>query len=124
MNNGRRACTNATAATPRSIMLPHTPAAHCALPHCRVQGLNWQPVASSDEVQALLEKGARTRATAATALNAASSRSHAVVSVKVMQRPAGGEGRPTISHLHLVDLGGKAASGEGGCLEWQCRKTR
>ncbi|KAI8466291.1 MAG: the Kifc3 motor domain in complex with Adp [Monoraphidium minutum] len=69
----------------------------------RVQGLVWRPVSTPDEVQAALLQGGRARKTAATALNAASSRSHALVSVKVRNSQ---QGRPVTTMLHLVDLAG------------------
>ncbi len=53
---------------------------------------------------AALADGSRQRATSATAMNAASSRSHAVLSVRVSA--AGG----AASLLHLVDLAGESHS--------------
>jgi len=60
-----------------------------------------------EEVRAVLAEGGRGRATASTAMNAASSRSHALVSVR-LQLP-GAPGSPNaggVSTLHLVDLAG------------------
>jgi kinesin family member C2/C3 len=57
----------------------------------------------ADDVEAALGQAHGARATAATALNAASSRSHAIVSVRV----AGvRDGVSVTSTLHLVDLAG------------------
>lgn len=72
---------------------------------CRVPGLLWRKVSNLAEVQAVLKEGARARATAATALNAASSRSHALVTVKVQ---GAREGNSFTSMLHLVDLAGES----------------
>ncbi len=71
--------------------------------HHRVQGLVWRKVANTDQVRAALKEGSRNRATAATALNSASSRSHALVCVKVQ---AVSQGKAINSVLHLVDLAG------------------
>lgn len=64
----------------------------------------WREVSCAEEVSAVLKEGWRARATAATALNAASSRSHALLCVKVRGVR---EGRPFTSLLHLVDLAGE-----------------
>jgi hypothetical protein len=69
----------------------------------RVPGLVWRRVSNTAEVQAALREGARARATAATALNTASSRSHALVSVKVQGVR---EGKAFTTMMHLVDLAG------------------
>ncbi len=67
----------------------------------RIAGLTWRPVKNVADVVAALAHGTEQRATSATAMNATSSRSHAVLSVKL----ALGEGGQ--SSLHLVDLAGK-----------------
>ncbi|KAL4436364.1 hypothetical protein ABPG77_009926 [Micractinium sp. CCAP 211/92] len=66
----------------------------------RVPGLTWRPVACVDDVLAVLSEGSKNRATAATSLNAHSSRSHALLSVRLTD--AAGQS----SVLHLVDLAG------------------
>lgn len=73
---------------------------------CRVPGLMWREVRCAADVTAVLREGWRARATAATALNAASSRSHAVLCVKVR---GARDGQPFTSLLYLVDLAGKPA---------------
>lgn len=80
---------------------------HLAEPCCvnhagvdRIAGLNWRPVMDVADVAAALAHGTEQRATSATAMNATSSRSHAVLSVKI----AFTEGSQ--SSLHLVDLAG------------------
>lgn len=70
----------------------------------RVPGLVWRPVTNANEVTAALREGSRARATAATALNASSSRSHALVSVRVSGLF---DGRKFTALLHLVDLAGE-----------------
>ncbi|EFN52668.1 hypothetical protein CHLNCDRAFT_26558, partial [Chlorella variabilis] len=67
---------------------------------CRVPGLTWRPVSSVDHVLHVLAEGSKNRATAATSLNAHSSRSHALLSVRL----TGADGRSSV--LHLVDLAG------------------
>ena len=67
-------------------------------------------------MEALLREGGRNRATASTALNAHSSRSHALLSVRVtVTQP---DGRRAVSLLHLVDLAGegrgRGVEGRGG----------
>lgn len=70
----------------------------------RVPGLSWRAVHSVQDVLAVLEEGSGARATAGTALNASSSRSHALLSVRLSEA----DGR--CSMLHLVDLAGGCAS--------------
>ena len=70
----------------------------------RIAGLTWRPVKDVADVAAALAHGTEQRATSATAMNATSSRSHAVLSVK-LAFAEGGQ-----SSLHLVDLAG------GSCL--------
>ncbi len=55
-----------------------------------------------DDVAAVLADGSRQRSTAATAMNSSSSRSHAILSVKICADVATG----ACSLLHLVDLAG------------------
>lgn len=69
--------------------------------HPRVQGLVWRPVSTPEEAAAALREGSRARRTASTALNAASSRSHALLSVKVRALQ---DGAPVTTLMHLVDL--------------------
>ena len=68
----------------------------------RVPALTWRPVASVAQVLATLAEGTAARATAATSLNAHSSRSHALLSVRLSD--PGGGAPPSV--LHLVDLAG------------------
>ena len=105
-----------------------------------VQGLASKPVASVKQVLDLLRQGFRARATSATGLNACSSRSHAVFTLKLVQTTAAGTedaaagagtGAGTgagavaatccTSELHLVDLAGserqKKTGAEGDRLK-------
>lgn len=66
----------------------------------RIPGLTWQLVKDAAEVAVALARGTEQRATSGTSMNATSSRSHAVLSVKL----AFADG--THSLLHLVDLAG------------------
>lgn len=68
----------------------------------RIPGLTWRQVATVDHVAAVLADGSRQRSTAATAMNSSSSRSHAILSVKICADAATG----ACSLLHLVDLAG------------------
>ena len=69
----------------------------------RIPGLTWRRVGDIAEVAAALGDGSRQRATCATAINVASSRSHAVLSVRVCATA----GRASL--LHLIDLAGGSA---------------
>ncbi|MEW5311300.1 MAG: hypothetical protein WDW38_003028 [Sanguina aurantia] len=69
----------------------------------RVVGLTWRKVTSMQAVKQNLKDGSKNRATAATALNAQSSRSHALVSIKL--HVSRGSSSST-SLIHLVDLAG------------------
>ncbi|KAI3430807.1 hypothetical protein D9Q98_009218 [Chlorella vulgaris] len=66
----------------------------------RVPGLTWRAVGGVEEVLAVLEEGTKNRSTASTILNAHSSRSHALLSVRLTDSA----GRSSV--LHLVDLAG------------------
>ncbi|PRW21080.1 kinesin KIFC3 isoform X3 isoform B [Chlorella sorokiniana] len=66
----------------------------------RVPGLTWRAVGSVADVLAVLAEGSRNRATAATSMNAHSSRSHALLSVRLTDE----DGQSSV--LHLVDLAG------------------
>ncbi|XP_055683426.1 kinesin-like protein Klp61F [Lutzomyia longipalpis] len=73
-----------------------------------VQGLEEIPVHSKDDVYKLLAKGQERRKTAATLMNAQSSRSHTVFSILVHIKENGidGEDMLKIGKLNLVDLAG------------------
>jgi hypothetical protein len=72
-----------------------------------VQGLSEQKVESAKELLQLLATADASRVTAATKLNASSSRSHAVLTLTLtMPAPRGGRGRSVSSRANLVDLAG------------------
>lgn len=68
----------------------------------RVPGRTWRTASRPEDALAVLEEGLRARATAATALNASSSRSHALLCLKIVD-PS--RELPTAA-LNLVDLAG------------------
>jgi hypothetical protein len=67
-----------------------------------VEGLTKLPISSPADVEAALERGASLRAVAETAMNAESSRSHAVVQICCAE----GEGGDRHATLNLIDLAG------------------
>ncbi|PSC71702.1 kinesin KIFC3 isoform X4 isoform A [Micractinium conductrix] len=66
----------------------------------RVPGLTWRSVTCVEDVLSVLAEGSKNRATAATSLNAHSSRSHALLSVRLTDSAG------QASVLHLIDLAG------------------
>ncbi len=68
----------------------------------RIAGLTWRPVAAPGDVAGALAQGQAARATGATAMNDASSRSHALLAVRLAPAAPGG----AATTLHLVDLAG------------------
>lgn len=72
----------------------------------RVEGLSERPVQSMDDVEELLEEGNKRRQQACTALNASSSRSHAVLILNVTLWQGGKDDEATQAKLYLVDLAG------------------
>jgi kinesin family protein 5 len=74
-----------------------------------VPGLRQEEVASLEDCLRLLQLGDRNRSVAFTALNACSSRSHAVVQLTVARRGGGGGAaaqRVRVGKLYMVDLAG------------------
>jgi hypothetical protein len=79
-------------------------------------GLAWRPVHQIEAVRAVLREGGRNRATASTAMNSSSSRSHAITTVRLAITTA--EGKTSSSTIYLVDLAGKVPTLEpelGAC---------
>ncbi|KAI6183469.1 Kinesin-like protein KIFC3 [Aphelenchoides bicaudatus] len=70
-----------------------------------IRGIRRPTVCSVEDLQALIEVGQKNRSTAATALNACSSRSHALVmmALKIIDRDSGNE---WTGRLNFVDLAG------------------
>jgi len=71
---------------------------------CEIPGLTYRSVSKMEEVLAAFEQGNANRATAATDLNAHSSRSHSILTVEVTTNE--NDGLPKTGRLHLVDLAG------------------
>jgi hypothetical protein len=94
--------------------------------HVFVAGLHWQTVKTAKEIQRWLSKGNQHRATASTNMNATSSRSHAILSIKIDQTPGPDASDEVLargclkSQLNLVDLAGservKRTGAEGNCF--------
>ena len=81
-----------------------------------VQGLTETELTTPEELAHLIDEGNKRRATATTLMNSESSRSHAVVVVKVEQYTEATRTRMT-SKINLVDLAGseRCAGAVGGC---------
>ncbi|KAK9902101.1 hypothetical protein WJX75_004452 [Coccomyxa subellipsoidea] len=86
----------------------------------RIPGLTWRQVATVDHVAAVLADGSRQRSTAATAMNSSSSRSHAILSVKICADAATG----ACSLLHLVDLAGSERVGRSEVAGTQMKEAQ
>ena len=87
----------------------------------KVGGLAEVSVAKKDEIFDILRKGSAKRQTAATKLNACSSRSHTIFSVTVRMKDIAnlmdGEEIYRIGKLNLVDLAGSENIGRSGAIE-------
>jgi hypothetical protein len=97
----------------RDLLHPATPARDIVVREragvIAVSGLREAPCADVDAVLRALARGVLARTTAATAMNATSSRSHALFTLLVERRrraPAPGEPRTVCAKFHLVDLAG------------------
>ncbi|KAH6927203.1 hypothetical protein HPB50_000835 [Hyalomma asiaticum] len=90
-----------------------------------IQGLEEITVHSREEVFFILQKGAAKRQTAATLLNATSSRSHTVFSVTVHIRETTDDGEELVKtgKLNLVDLAGSENIGRSGAIERRAREA-
>ncbi len=74
-------------------------------------------------MRAVLREGGRNRATASTAMNSSSSRSHAITSVRLAITSA--EGKASSSTIYLVDLaGGHRCCRGGSCVVMRCLAPR
>ncbi|KAK3859333.1 hypothetical protein Pcinc_034550 [Petrolisthes cinctipes] len=85
-------------------------------PKCgiKIVGLTEIPVTSLEETMRCLEHGAMNRATGATAMNAHSSRSHAIFSLHIQQRNSKKEENIVCSKFHMVDLAGSERAKKTG----------
>ncbi|CAK1552322.1 unnamed protein product [Leptosia nina] len=69
-------------------------------------GITEVPVSSTSETMMALEKGSGGRVTGSTAMNQASSRSHAVFTIVILKESRNNKNVATSSKFHLVDLAG------------------
>ncbi|KAL4220542.1 Kinesin-related protein 11 [Mactra antiquata] len=90
-----------------------------------IQGLEEIVVKSKDEVYEILERGACRRQTAATLMNAFSSRSHSVFTVTIHTKENTMEGEELLKtgKLHLVDLAGSENIGRSGAVDKRAREA-
>ncbi|GFU14469.1 kinesin-like protein KIF11-A [Nephila pilipes] len=90
-----------------------------------IHGLEEIMVNNKDEVYAILEKGTARRQTAATMLNATSSRSHTVfsVTVHIKENTVEGEELLKTGKLNLVDLAGSENVGRSGAIDKRAREA-
>ncbi|XP_006147700.1 kinesin-like protein KIF11 [Tupaia chinensis] len=90
-----------------------------------IKGLEEITVHNKDEVYQILEKGAARRKTAATLMNAYSSRSHSVFSVTIHMKETtiDGEELVKIGKLNLVDLAGSENIGRSGAVDKRAREA-
>ena len=71
-----------------------------------VKGLQEIVVDSPDKMQALIDQGMGSRTTASTQMNADSSRSHSVFTIKVHKKDLDDESKNVFAKVNLVDLAG------------------
>uniref|UniRef100_A0A8C2CA71 Kinesin-like protein n=1 Tax=Cyprinus carpio TaxID=7962 RepID=A0A8C2CA71_CYPCA len=87
----------------------------------KIVGLTEKEVFTAHEMVGCLELGNSARTVGSTAMNAASSRSHAIFTISLEQRRKGDKGDVMVSKLHLVDLAGserqKKTKAEGDRLK-------
>ncbi|XP_064473794.1 kinesin-like protein KIF11 isoform X2 [Ornithodoros turicata] len=90
-----------------------------------IQGLEEITVHTRDEVFFILEKGAAKRQTAATLMNATSSRSHTLFSITVHIRENTDDGEELLKtgKLNLVDLAGSENIGRSGAVDRRAREA-
>ncbi|KAG7321201.1 hypothetical protein KOW79_015616 [Hemibagrus wyckioides] len=87
----------------------------------KIVGLTEKEVFTAQEMVGCLEAGNSVRTVGSTAMNAASSRSHAIFTISLEQRRGGDKNDAMVSKLHLVDLAGserqKKTKAEGDRLK-------
>ncbi|KAJ0004319.1 hypothetical protein NQD34_010533 [Periophthalmus magnuspinnatus] len=87
----------------------------------KIVGLTERQVMSAQEMVGCLEQGNSARTVGSTAMNAASSRSHAIFTITLEQRRGTDKSDSVVSKLHLVDLAGserqKKTKAEGDRLK-------
>lgn len=91
-----------------------------------IHGLEEVTVRNKTEVYKILEKGSERRKTAATLMNANSSRSHTVfsITVNIKENTAEGEELLRMAKLNLVDLAGSENVSKSGAVDKRARETR
>ncbi|XP_050543316.1 kinesin-like protein KIF11 isoform X2 [Daktulosphaira vitifoliae] len=84
-----------------------------------VRGLEEVIVGNKDEVYKLLEKGSKRRQTAATLMNAQSSRSHTIftITIHIKESTIESEDIVRVGKLNLVDLAGSENIGRSGAID-------
>ncbi|PFX29238.1 kinesin-like protein KIF11 [Stylophora pistillata] len=90
-----------------------------------IQGLEELVVHDKDDVYNILERGKAKRQTAATLMNAHSSRSHSVfsVTIHIKENSVSGEELLKIGKLNLVDLAGSENVGRSGAVDKRLREA-
>ncbi|XP_078669780.1 kinesin-like protein KIF11 isoform X2 [Branchiostoma floridae x Branchiostoma belcheri] len=90
-----------------------------------IKGLEEVRVHNKDEVYSILEHGSAKRQTAATLMNAHSSRSHSVfmITVHIKETNIDGEELLKIGKLNLVDLAGSENIGRSGAVNQRAREA-
>jgi hypothetical protein len=93
-----------------------------------VAGLHWQEIKTPREIQQGLVSGNANRATASTNMNATSSRSHAIIRIRIEQTPGPDASDKVLalkSQLNLVDLAGNSKKPESNiCNRKATRRKR
>lgn len=92
---------------------------------CVIQGLEEVLVRNKSDVYNVIEKGSAKRQTAATLMNAHSSRSHTVftVTVHIKENTEDGDELLKTGKLHLVDLAGSENIGRSGAIDKRAREA-
>lgn len=90
-----------------------------------IHGLEEVTVHNKSEVYKILEKGSEKRQTAATLMNAHSSRSHTVfsITVHIKENTVDGEELLKTGKLNLVDLAGSENVGRSGAVDRRAREA-
>ena len=90
-----------------------------------VQGLEEIVVHSKESVLKILEEGSLKRQTAATKMNATSSRSHTIftITVTITEKSIVGQERFIEGKLNLVDLAGSENIGRSGAVDKRAREA-
>ncbi|XP_073239659.1 kinesin-like protein KIF11 [Porites lutea] len=90
-----------------------------------IQGLEELVVHDKDDVYNILERGRAKRQTAATLMNAHSSRSHSLfsVTIHIKENSVSGEELLKIGKLNLVDLAGSENVGRSGAVDKRLREA-